>query len=846
MTPSPSFHGFDLSDRPVLLVGTGRSRLPVLARLHRAGARLTVADSVDRLIAVHQDLSLLAAGHGLTPSHAWSFLATALHDLHFVSAARAVSTLPDHALVVCVPRDDAEASFWAEQCARLRVLSIPVWSAEPGVSLVGGGPGPVDLMTLGAQHDLRHADVVFADRLGPRESLDELCPGALVVDVGKDPGYHRIPQDRIEELLVEFGRSGYRVVRLKGGDPYVFGRGAEERRTLLASGVPVTVRPGITSAVSVPAAADVPVTCRGISTSFTVLSGHQVPEPRVLEGLVKVGGTLVLLMAVNNLVPILDGLRAHGLDAEVPAAVVENGWAADQRVFTGTAASIVGIAAQHSVRSPAVVVIGEVVRLRDELLAIATEASARLDPEPPLEPGVDGEVPVRGALDAVAAGTGVIGTALPAGDAPTDGATEAGVGQGASGADPLDSPAVQAAAAGGEEEPAAPLDTVLAGFTIGVTASRRATDQANAFRRRGAQVVSAPTLRITPTEGDADLLDETRSVIDGPPDLLLVTTGHGLNGWFEAAEAAGLGDDLRAALGSTTILVRGAKARGAVRAQGFSDAGISADDSTTSLVDVALAHGVAGRRVAVQQHGVIDHGQMARMVEAGADLVTIRPYRWAPPEDPKAVESLVAAVIRHHVDVLTFTSAPSAEALFEAARAEGTYDLLVEAMRTEVTCAAVGPVTAAPLVAAGVEPLIPPRHRLGSLIRVVVDHLNDHAIDRAETPAGTVALRGVDLHVTPMDGARDGDGTGRDGRVGDGSVGDGEPNVITLPPHLADLLRIVIQAQGDVVSRDTLRRALPAAPSDHAIDMAVSRLRKLLGDLQVVVTVPKRGFRLAR
>lgn len=210
---------------------------------------------------------------------------------------------------------------------------------------------------------------------------------------------------------------------------------------------------------------------------------------------------------------------------------------------------------------------------------------------------------------------------------------------------------------------------------------------------------------------------------------------------------------------------------------------------------------------------------MARLVDAGADLVTIRPYRWVKPEDPKAVSTLMAAVIRHHVDVLTFTSPPAAEALLTTAKEEGLYELLLEAMRTEVTCVAVGPVTAAPLVAAGIEPLMPERHRLGSMIRVVVDHLNDHAIDQAHTRCGAVALRGVELLIGG--------------------------NRLTLPPHLADLLRILVQADGDVVTRSSLRRALPAGPSDHAIDMAISRLRKIIAPHELVVTVPKRGFRLA-
>lgn len=238
-------------------------------------------------------------------------------------------------------------------------------ATEGSVTLVGGGPGDERLLTVAAVEALREADVVLFDRLAPHSTLSDLAPSALLIDVGKTPGHHPIGQSDIEALLVEHALAGSRVVRLKGGDPYVFGRGAEEVAACRAAGVVVTVVPGVTSAISVPAAAGIPVTARGVTHLFTVVSGHAPlsdDEHRHLAGL---GGTVIVLMGVATLPTLTAGLIAHGATADLPVAIIERGYTATQRTTIATLATAVHVASATAVRSPAVLVIGEVVRFAD-------------------------------------------------------------------------------------------------------------------------------------------------------------------------------------------------------------------------------------------------------------------------------------------------------------------------------------------------------------------------------------------------------------------------------------------------------------------------------------------------
>lgn len=230
------------------------------------------------------------------------------------------------------------------------------------VYLVGAGPGDPGLLTVRGSAVLASADVVVYDRLTAEELLDLAPAEAERVYVGKEPGGRSVPQELIDELLVEHGRAGRRVVRLKGGDPFVFARGAEEARALEAAGVSYEVVPGISSAVAAPAYAGIPVTRRYSSTSFTVVTGHEdpaKPTPSVnWEAIAAVGGTIVILMGVGRWPSIAERLLAGGLPPDTPAAAVRWGTTPQQRTLRATLATL----GEQSLRAPAVIVVGEVVR----------------------------------------------------------------------------------------------------------------------------------------------------------------------------------------------------------------------------------------------------------------------------------------------------------------------------------------------------------------------------------------------------------------------------------------------------------------------------------------------------
>jgi uroporphyrin-III C-methyltransferase len=238
------------------------------------------------------------------------------------------------------------------------------------VTLVGGGPGAPDLLSVRAWRALQAADVVVADRLGPVEILADLPPHVRVVDVGKEPGRHPVPQERINELLVEHARAGAHVVRLKGGDPFVLGRGGEEVVACAAAGVPVEVVPGVTSAVSVPGLAGIPLTHRGVTTGFHVVSGHCASgttsdtsgplDAAALSCVRDATATLVVLMGVRSLGAIVAQALAAGADPGTPVAIVENGSTPQQRVTRARLEEAAQVAAARGVQSPAVVVIGHV------------------------------------------------------------------------------------------------------------------------------------------------------------------------------------------------------------------------------------------------------------------------------------------------------------------------------------------------------------------------------------------------------------------------------------------------------------------------------------------------------
>ena len=241
---------------------------------------------------------------------------------------------------------------------------------QPGVYLVGGGPGDPDLITVRGRRLLAEADVVVADRLAPQQLLDELHPDVELFDAAKLPRGRAAQQEEINRILVDRGRKGKVVVRLKGGDPYVFGRGFEEAIACAEAGVPWTVVPGITSSISVPAVSGIPVTHRGVTHEFTVVSGHIPPShPDSLinwDALAQLSGTLVLLMAVENLPAITERLIAAGRPAGTPAAAIADGTLPGQRMVSADLAGIAQAMQDAGVGAPAIVVIGNVVEVAEQ------------------------------------------------------------------------------------------------------------------------------------------------------------------------------------------------------------------------------------------------------------------------------------------------------------------------------------------------------------------------------------------------------------------------------------------------------------------------------------------------
>ncbi|MGN6087910.1 MAG: uroporphyrinogen-III C-methyltransferase [Actinomycetales bacterium] len=399
----------DLTGRRVLVVGGG----PVAARRAR-GAAEAGADVQVVAPAVCEDAAELTttwfAGGGAVTVNLREVAEADLGEAWLVHTATgdrevddAVTEWASARRIWCVRADDADASRawvpavgrWGEvtiavnagrdpaRAARLRTeilralrnraLAAPpqrVTRPAPSrtgtgrVALVGGGPGDVELLTLRGRRLLDEADVVIADRLGPRGVLDELRPEVLVIDVGKAPGAHPVPQHEINALLVDHALEGKRVVRLKGGDPFVFGRGSEELDACRAAGVPVEVVPGVTSAFSVPAAAGIPVTARGHARHVTVLTGHDASDLTTAL-LATTGGTLVVLMGVATLPRLVDGLLAAGRSPHTPVAIVESGWTPQQRTTRARLDGIVEAARLAAVGSPAVVVVGDGAALGD-------------------------------------------------------------------------------------------------------------------------------------------------------------------------------------------------------------------------------------------------------------------------------------------------------------------------------------------------------------------------------------------------------------------------------------------------------------------------------------------------
>lgn len=251
----------------------------------------------------------------------------------------------------------------ADVVGRVRSGDVDLRRRRPAagsVVLVGGGPGAADLLTVRGARALAAADVVVADRLGAVDALAGLPAGVEVIDVGKQPGHHPVPQEEINALLVDHARAGRRVVRLKGGDPFVYGRGGEEVAACRAAGVPVEVVPGISSAIAAPAAAGIPVTHRGVADGLRIATGHEALDSRVLGSLADERTTLVVLMGVATLPILVSRALALGIDPALPVAIVERGCTPEQRTTRAPLSGILAASTAAGVRNPAVIVLGRV------------------------------------------------------------------------------------------------------------------------------------------------------------------------------------------------------------------------------------------------------------------------------------------------------------------------------------------------------------------------------------------------------------------------------------------------------------------------------------------------------
>jgi uroporphyrinogen-III synthase len=368
----------------------------------------------------------------------------------------------------------------------------------------------------------------------------------------------------------------------------------------------------------------------------------------------------------------------------------------------------------------------------------------------------------------------------------------------------------------------------LTGYRVAVTSARRIDELGTLLRRHGATVCAAPAIALV-TMPDGELRRSTEALIADPPDILIATTAIGIRGWIAAADRWGMANALFAALSATRIVSRGPKATGALRAAGLKEEWSPKSESSHELLRYLLESehnsGVSGRRVAVQLHGDTDNQNaipdpIAELRDAGADVIPIRAYRWRASPPGSGFDQLVTQISRHRFDAVCFTSAQAVEATLQRASELGIFDQLTDALRSDVYAMCVGPMTAMPLDRLGLPTSSPRRMRLGALARHIADELPRLATRRVRAAGHRIEIRGgyvlVDEVVKPLSSAQ------------------------------MATLRALAQHPGTVVPRDDLLRALPGkASKPHAVETVMSRLRAALGDKDIVVTVTRRGYRLA-
>lgn len=361
----------------------------------------------------------------------------------------------------------------------------------------------------------------------------------------------------------------------------------------------------------------------------------------------------------------------------------------------------------------------------------------------------------------------------------------------------------------------------LRGFVIGVTADRRAGEQVELLARKGASVIHAPVIRTHPLGEELGLATATTELIERPPDLTVLTTGIGVRGWFEAAESLDLAGPLLDALHGSEVLVRGKKAHGAAVTAGLPVAWQASAGTAAEVVEELSRRGVHGRRVAVQLDGAAG-APLADLVAAlGASVVPVPVYRWTLPDDVEPAERLLGAIVARRVHAVTFTARPQVQNLCGLAAERGVLDEVVHAFRDAVAPVCVGPVCAAAAVDAGFpSPIVPERHRLGSMVLALTSVFLERGVDLvlAGTP---VRVQG---NVVALDGA-----------------------VVDLSDREAAVLHALAAKVGAVVSkRQLLERVWPGGGSDeHVVEVTVARLRNRLGPAGPgIETVVRRGYRV--
>jgi uroporphyrinogen-III synthase len=366
-------------------------------------------------------------------------------------------------------------------------------------------------------------------------------------------------------------------------------------------------------------------------------------------------------------------------------------------------------------------------------------------------------------------------------------------------------------------------DTPLAGFRIGVTAARKMEEQVTLLERRGAQVTWAPVLSLDPNRvDDAQLRTVTDEVLSRPIDMFLATTGIGMKAWFAAADEWGIADRLVAEIGSAEILARGPKSVGALRRRGLRELWAPESECFEDVLQHLRGRELSGVRIVVQEHGqslsMVAHALRRR----GADVTVVTVYRVAGADDPEPMFELIDQIAARRLDAVTFTSAPAVAALMEAAGPAGRRDDVISAFQDDVVASCVGPVTAAAFELWGVPTVVPDRSRLVAMVKQLETELPSRRDGLSlKLDGGHLLL----LH-------------------GDDVLLDGVE--VKLSPAPAAVLQALVANPGTVVPRRALLAMLPSgtAGSEHAVDMAVARLRAALGT-RAVQTVVKRGYRLA-